>query len=60
MPSLSPGPTQRQVLGSVEEGMGYVFYKLGMRLDVKGLTDASRYKASAQVGGDRHNTGPAP
>lgn len=55
MPSLSPGPTQRQVLGSVEEGMGYVFYKRGMRLDVKGLTDAS-----AQVGGDRHGAGPAP
>lgn len=36
MPSLSPGPTQRQVPGSVEEGMGYVFYKWGMRLDVRG------------------------
>lgn len=33
MPSLSPGPTQRQVPGSVEEGMGCVFYKWGMRLD---------------------------
>lgn len=60
VPSLSPGPTQRQVPGSVEEGMGYVFYKWGMRLDVKGLTDASRYKASVQVGGGRHSAGPAP
>lgn len=36
MPSLSPGPTQGQVPGSVEEAMSCVFYKWGMRLDVRG------------------------